>query len=166
MLGREVGAELAPSVLRARVVRVGGLEEAQTQTHHGAALDLALDERRVDGAAHVVALDEARDANLAGLVVDLDLGDARRVGDRGVGIELDGAGLGVDRGVGLESCARAGDELAEAPGRFGATSATETFLSGAPRTDTSPSAISRSAASASSSREAMSRTRSRTRSAA
>src|SRR6478609_11635412 len=79
--GREVRAELAAAVLSARVVGVALLEHAQAEAHQSAALDLALDQRRVDRAADVEALPEMLDADLAGLVVDLDLGGAGGVRD-------------------------------------------------------------------------------------
>ena len=53
-------------------------------------------QRRVDRAADVVDLHELHDDDLARLVVDLDLGDAGRVRDRGVRLDLDLAGRVVD----------------------------------------------------------------------
>ena len=85
MPGRDVRAELAAAVLDARVVRVAGLEHCEPEALHGAALDLPFDKRRVDGPADVEALPELLHEHLAGLVVDLDLGRARGVRDRGVG---------------------------------------------------------------------------------
>src|SRR5439155_27279908 len=85
---------------------------------HGAAFDLALDERRVDRPADVEALVEALHDDFARLVVDLDLGRAGRVRDRGVGREVDLAGLRLDdRRVRLQLRADAGDQLAVAPRR-------------------------------------------------
>src|SRR5439155_7356144 len=46
--GGEIGAEFPAAVLRRRIVRVALLEQPEPQAHHGAALDLPLDERRVD----------------------------------------------------------------------------------------------------------------------
>ena len=57
--GRQVGAELLAAVLDRRVVRVGVLEQPEPEAHHRAALDLALDERRVDRPADVVDLEHA-----------------------------------------------------------------------------------------------------------
>ena len=63
MPGREVRAELPAAMLDGRVVRVAVLEHAEPEALHGAALDLALDQRRVDRPADVVALDEPRHAS-------------------------------------------------------------------------------------------------------
>ena len=105
MPGREVRAELAAAMLDARVVRVAVLEHAEPEAHDRAALDLTLDERRVDRPADVEALDEPRHAHLARLVVDLDLGRAGGVRDRGVRRQVDAARLGIhDRRVGLQLC--------------------------------------------------------------
>ena len=111
--GREVRAELSPAMLGVRVVRVAGLEHAEPESHHRPALDLPLNERRVDRAADVEALYEPEHGHLAGLVVHLDLRRTGRVRDRGVGREVDLPGPGVDdRRVGFELGAGAGDELA------------------------------------------------------
>src|SRR5439155_8301629 len=116
--GREVGAEFASPVLRARVVGVALLEHAETETHQRAARDLALDERRVDRPADVETRPEVLDPDLARLVVDLDLGCAGRVRDGRVGWAVDAARLRVDdRRVRLQLGARAGDQLAVRPGR-------------------------------------------------
>ena len=56
--GAEVGAELAAAVLDRRVVRVALLEQPEPEAHDRAALDLPLDQRRVDRAADVVDLDQ------------------------------------------------------------------------------------------------------------
>src|SRR5439155_27340359 len=85
---------------------------------HGAAFDLALDERRVDRPADVEALVEALYDDFACLVVDLDLGRAGRVRDRGVGREVDLARLRFDdRRIRLQLRADTGDQLAVTPRR-------------------------------------------------
>src|SRR5262249_30355397 len=116
--GREVRAELAAPVGRARVVGVALLEHRQAEAHQGAALDLALDEGRVDRPPDVEALPQVLDPDLAGLVVDLDLRGAGRVGDRRVRGAVDLAGLRLDdRRVRVQVRAGAGDQLAVRPGR-------------------------------------------------
>ena len=115
--GREVGAELLAAVLHRRVVRIRALQQAEPEAHHRAALDLPLDERRVDGPADVVDLEHLQHRRLARLVVDLDVDDARRVGDRRVRLDGDRAVVVVDLGQRLERRAVAGDELAVDVGR-------------------------------------------------
>ena len=66
------------------VLGIGLLEHAEPQAHHRAALDLAFDEHRIDRAPHVVDLHEAGHRDIAGLVVDLHVSDACRIGHRGV----------------------------------------------------------------------------------
>ena len=58
--GSEVGPERAAAVVDLGVVRVAVLEDAEPEAHHRAALDLALDQRRVDRTADVVALLQPR----------------------------------------------------------------------------------------------------------
>ena len=117
---REIRAELPAAVIDRGVVRVAVLEHAEPEALHGAPLDLPLDEGGVDGEPDVVDLDEARHAHHAGLVVDLHLGRAGRVRDRGVGGKVDLAGLGVDdRRERLQLRARPGDQLAVRPRRRG-----------------------------------------------
>src|SRR6188472_505959 len=118
--GREVRAELTAAVLGGGVVRVAVLEHAEPEALDGTALYLALDERRVDRAADVVDLDQARHPDDAGLVVDLDLGRAGGVRDRGVGRAVDLPRLGVDdRREVLELRPGARDQLAVRPRRRG-----------------------------------------------
>ena len=116
------GARYEPNspspVSRARIVRVALLEHREAEAHQGAALDLALDQRRVDRPPDVEALPQVVDADLAGLVVDLDLRRAGGVGDRGVRRAVDLAGLGLDdRRVRVQVCACPGDQLAVRPRR-------------------------------------------------
>ena len=92
----EIRAELATAVLDRRVVRIAVLGQRQPEAHDRAALDLSLDERRVDRAADVVDLHHLLDDDFSGLVVDLDLGDARGVRDRRMRFDLDLAGRVVD----------------------------------------------------------------------
>ena len=115
----QVGAELAAAMIRSGIVRVRLLEQPEAEAHHRAALDLPLDERRVDRATDVVDLDEPLDVDLPGLVVDLDLGDAGGVGDGRVRLAVDLAGVVVHARVLLERGTRAGDQLTIGPGRRG-----------------------------------------------
>src|SRR5438874_8516633 len=106
-------------MLERRVVRVRALEETEPEAHQRASFDLPLDERRVDRTPDVVDLDELLDVDLAGLVVDLDLGDAGGVGDGRVRLAVDLAGVVVHARVLLERGTRAGDQLTIGPGRRG-----------------------------------------------
>src|SRR5262245_33769999 len=115
--GGEVRAELRAAVLGTGVVRVALLEHPEAEAHERAALDLALDQRRVDRPADVEALPEVLDRHLAGLVVDLDLRGAGGVRDGRVGRKVDLAGLRLDDGgVRVQLGAGARDELTMRPG--------------------------------------------------
>src|SRR3954451_9705536 len=100
--GRQVGPELLAAVLDRRGPGVGVLEQAEAESHHGPAVDLTLDQRRVDRAPDVVHLRHLQDRDLAGLVVDLDLDDARRIGDRRVRLGGHRSVVVVDLGQRLE----------------------------------------------------------------
>src|SRR5438045_2782506 len=67
----------------------------------------------------VVDLDQALDRHLTGLVVDLDVGDAGRVGDRRVRLRLDRTVVVVHVRKRLEGGAGARDQLAVGPGSGG-----------------------------------------------
>ena len=100
-----------------RVVRVRLLQQSEAEAHHRPALDLALDEGRVDGPPDVVHLDQPLHRHLSGLVVDLDLGHAGGVGDRRVRLDLDGTVVVADVGVRLERGSGTGDQLPVVPRR-------------------------------------------------
>ena len=55
------------------------LLQREADPHRDTTLHLALDQHRIDGRAAVVGGDDADDLHLAGFVVDVDLGDLRRV---------------------------------------------------------------------------------------
>ena len=78
--------------------------------HPGAADDLLVGERRVDGAADLVGVGELQHAHLAGLVVHRDLGHGAGVRLARVGVHL--AGLGHDLALRLHVHAAAGDGAA------------------------------------------------------
>src|SRR4029079_3380767 len=93
------------------------LGEPEPEAHEGAALDLAFDERGVDSTADVVDLHELQNHDFARLVVALHLGDAGRVRDRRVRLDLDLTGRIVDRRVRLQRGRGAADQLAVVVGR-------------------------------------------------
>src|SRR3954468_14088947 len=102
--------EVARAVDRVGIIGFGRLVERVTDAHPGAANELLLDQARVERAAELVGRVHADHRDLAGLVVDLNLGDKTGMGVAGRRRHL--AGLGIDIGQRNEKDATAGDGLA------------------------------------------------------
>ena len=108
--GHHVLVEVPRPVARIGVVGLRRLVEGVAHPHPGTADELLLDELGVQGAAELVGRVHPHHRDLAGLVVDLDLGDEAGMGVAGRGRHL--AGLGVDRRERHEEDAAAGDRAA------------------------------------------------------
>ena len=99
--GHEVLAETRRGVLDgARVVGSRGLVERVRDAHPRAADDLAVDEPGIDGAPNLVGARQTENPHAARLGIHFDLSDRARMG---LGrVRIHGAGVGVDRTLGLE----------------------------------------------------------------
>ena len=95
----QVGIDVAPLGVEQHL-----LLQRHADAHRNAALDLAFDQHRIDGGAAIMRGGDAQDFDLAGLVVDVDLGDLRGV-DVGrerlalPGLRIHGDGRRVPRGA-------------------------------------------------------------------
>lgn len=94
--GHQIFDEIARAVRRIGIIGLGRFKQRVADAHPRAADELLLDEARIERAAQFIGAVHAHHRNLAGFVVDLDLGDQAGVRVAGGGGHL--AGLGVDLG--------------------------------------------------------------------
>ncbi len=102
--------EVARTVTGIGIIGLGRLEQRVAHAHPGAADELLLDQPRIERAPEFVGAVHAHHRDLAGLVVDLDLGD--HAGVRVAGRRRHLAGLGIDGGQRHQKDAAPGDGLA------------------------------------------------------